>query len=144
MHVTLTRQELWLIHAVLRHEIPQIGAWELPPAGKELAWKIIEGLLFCEENSQKEALLDLTARDCWALDFVVPQDAKDFQGNNLGQDLLIKIWQILRNLEEGEIPLSDFEGNSWDQDKSKAVDLYLKAFDLDPRRLKPQKEGNDA
>lgn len=99
-----TLEELWLLHAKVRHEMAHQADWHDPPASLELNEAITVAILFCEELGQSEACVELSLRDCLVLDFVVPQEAKDVQGNAIGKSILRKSFRARARLTGHEIP----------------------------------------
>ena len=99
--VAFSREELWLLRAYVRHEIPQQETWKFPPASIELNDQVAEAILLCEEHDIDEAVLLLTRGDCLVLDAVVPQDAKSVSGARIGQSILVKSFAARRELAGG-------------------------------------------
>lgn len=99
--VAFALEELWLLRAYVRHEIPQLETWKFPPASLELNDQIAEAILLCEEHGQQEASLLLTRGDCLVIDAVVPQDAKSVSGVRIGQTVLLKSFAARRELSGG-------------------------------------------
>lgn len=99
-----TLEELWLLHAKVRHEMAHQGDWQDPPASLGLNEAIIAAILFCEELGQAEACVELDLKDCLVIDFVVPQEAKDKDGNPIGKNVLRKSFRARAKLTGHEIP----------------------------------------
>lgn len=96
-----TRDELWLMRSVVRHEMLQQDTWKFPPADRDLSNKIAHALLFCEDGGQPDAALELCLGDTYVLDYNVPQDAKDASGKALGRAVLLKAYRVRVEIEEG-------------------------------------------
>lgn len=90
---TFSLEELWLLQAKVRHEMAQQGEWKAPPASLGLNEQVAMAILFCEENGQPDACLELSLEDCLLLDYVIPQEAKDAQGAAIGKSVLRKAFR---------------------------------------------------
>lgn len=105
--ITLSADELWLIQRYLRHELHQQRDWTAPPASLELNNGVAAALYFCWKNEQTEASIEVTLDDLLALDYVIPQDAKDINGKLVGKVLLLKTYEARVRLTEGDWPFLD-------------------------------------
>lgn len=92
--VVFTLDELWLLHAVVRHEaaIPWQGKW--PTTSVELNDTICSAIFLCEDQKLTEATLILSRGDCFLMDATVPQDAKSAGGVLLGKSILMKTFKV--------------------------------------------------
>ena len=111
--VEFTIEELWLLHGCVKHEIQGIREWKFGPASVELNDKIATAILFCHKNSTEKspvhsAYLLLSRGDLLAIDYCVPQDAKDVDGNAIGKYLLLKTFAARAELTE-PYPLPEVE-----------------------------------
>lgn len=95
---TFTLEELWLLQAKVRHEMAHQGEWKSAPANLELNERVAMAILFCEDNGQPDACLELSLDDCLAIDYVVPQEAKDVNGVPLGKPILRKSFRARAKL----------------------------------------------
>jgi hypothetical protein len=100
---TFTLPELWLLRSVIRHEQQGIEMWKFPPANKELNDQIARAILFCIDNGQQEAALELSAGDTYAIDYCVNQDAKDTAGGAMGKEILLKAFRARVEITDGQL-----------------------------------------
>ena len=84
--VTFDIEELWLLQSAIRHESPDEWAGSYPPTSVDLNDQIAAALA----SGDKEAVLILTRADLFAIDYTVPQHAKDRAGNLIGFAILLK------------------------------------------------------
>ena len=96
-----SQDELWLLQASIRHEMPQHDQWRIPPASAELNDQIAESILRCEELGLGEAALLLAWDDCLAIDYCVPQAAKSASGMPVGKSVLLKSYRARKAIREG-------------------------------------------
>lgn len=104
--VVFDADELWVLQAVLRHEVQQRDTWTYPPANLELNDSVADALLVCQEYDLKEITLLLDRAALLAIDYCVPQTAKSADGKLLGKNILIKSFRARRVLQEGEGPIA--------------------------------------
>jgi hypothetical protein len=105
--VTFTLGELWLLHAVVRHEMQGQDAWRFPPASLPLNEEIACAIDACEGAGMADYTLALTRGDLLVLDYTVPGDAKDANGAAVGRSILRKVFRARRRLAEGELPTAE-------------------------------------
>lgn len=108
--IVFTRGELWLLHSLIRHEIPQRKDWEAPPCSRELNEQIRLALLACEEGNLQEYPLTLTRADLDAIDYCVREDMVTPRAN--GKDILLKTFRALFQLQMG-LPASDIREKAY-------------------------------
>ena len=118
--------ELWLLQAAIRHEIPQGDQWRFPPASLALNDQVADALLRCEEQGLTEAALLLTRADCLAMDFGVQQGAKSAAGVAIGKSVLMKSFRARRELDEGLLPLADEESELAGEDLAERIARWQK------------------
>lgn len=99
--------ELWLLHRVIRHELPGQEQMKFPYYNLDLNDQIVETILRCEELNLREAALILTRGDCLAIDAMVNVDMKDQYGKPLGKDILLKVFAARRDLAGGPVATAD-------------------------------------
>lgn len=99
--VVFTKDELWLLHAFVRHEVspPWQGKW--PWYSEELNDAIGDALILCEDEGQADAALILSRGDCLLLDAVIPQDAKSPGGVPLGKAVVLKALRARQQIAGG-------------------------------------------
>lgn len=120
--VTFTLPELWLLHAFVRHEMPQQEQWQMPPADEELNEQIALAIEACENVGLDSYTLLLTRQQLLVIDYVIRYDYKTPEGAR-GKDILLKTFRARRELALG-LPLSE----------GPVADTYTDAM----RRLSPQ------
>lgn len=96
--IIFTLQELWLLQGKVRHDTAHREQWTVPPANQELNTQVAMAILLCEENGVLDACLELSFEDCLLLDYVIPQEAKDSDGHQLGRPVLRKSFLARRRL----------------------------------------------
>ena len=101
-----TVEELWLLQAVIRHEMAQQDSWRFPPVSASLNDEIADALVRCDEAGLGEAALELTRADCLAIDHCVPQGAKSVSGLPIGKTVLMKSFRARRDIDEGHHSLA--------------------------------------
>ena len=102
--VVFDLNELWIMRAYVRHELPNIEQWRAyPPVSLDLNDNIAAAILFCVENDEPEAALLLSRGDCLAIDYLIPQDAKSPDGKPIGKPLLLKTFAARRVLAGGPV-----------------------------------------
>lgn len=105
--VTLTRDELWLLHDFVRHELPDSRQWRYPPASEDLNEEIVLALDACETHALDEYTLLLSRGDMLVIDFFVRRDHRTPEGAS-GKRLLLKIFRARAELS---LELPDHVGN---------------------------------
>jgi len=95
--ITFTLPELWLLHAFVRHEMPQQEQWKLPPADEDLNEQIALAIESCERCDLSEYTLLLTRHQLLVVDFLVRYDFKTPEGAR-GKDILLKTFAARREL----------------------------------------------
>jgi hypothetical protein len=105
--VTLTRDELWLLHDFVRHELPDSRQWRYPPASEDLNEEIVLALDACETHGLDEYTLLLSRGDLLVIDFFVRRDHRTPEGAS-GKQLLLKIFRARAELS---LELPEHEGN---------------------------------
>jgi len=91
--VVFSKEELWYLRSVVRHEMAGGDAWRFPPVSLDLNSQIADAILLCEDQGQDEAALTLTMGDCYLIDAVVDQNAKDANGRPIGKPVLLKAFR---------------------------------------------------
>jgi hypothetical protein len=105
--VTLTRDELWLLHDFVRHELPDLRQWRYPPASEDLNEEIVLALDACETHGFDEYTLLLSRGDMLVIDFFVRRDHRTPEGAS-GKQLLLKVFRARAELS---LELPEHEGN---------------------------------
>lgn len=95
--VTFTRDELWLLHDFVRHELPDSRQWRFPPASEELNEEIIMALDACEAHELTEYTLLLSKGDMLVIDFFIRRDHRTPEGAS-GKQLLLKVFRARTEL----------------------------------------------
>jgi hypothetical protein len=107
--VTFSRDELWLLHDFVRHELPESRQWRYPPASEELNEEIVVALDACETHELPEYTLLLSKGDMLVIDFFIRRDHRTPEGAS-GKNLLLKIFRARSELSLG---LVEHEGNDF-------------------------------
>jgi hypothetical protein len=107
--VTFTRDELWLLHDFVRHELPDSRQWRFPPASEELNEEIALALDACETHELSEYTLLLSRGDMLVMDFFVRRDHRTPEGAS-GKQLLLKIFRARSELSSA---LPEHDGNDF-------------------------------
>src|SRR5207237_9672656 len=107
--VTFSRDELWLLHDFVRHELPESRQWRYPPASEELNEEIVVALDACETHELPEYTLLLSKGDMLVIDFFIRRDHRTPEGAS-GKNLLLKIFRARSELSSG---LVEHEGNDF-------------------------------
>lgn len=107
--VTLTRDELWLLHDFVRHELPESRGWRFPPASEELNEEIVLALDSCETHGLEEYTLLMSKGDMLVVDFFVRRDHRSPEGAS-GKQILLKIFRARSELA---LELPEHEGNDF-------------------------------
>ena len=105
--VTLTRDELWLLHDFVRHELPESRGWRFPPASEDLNEEIVLALDACETHGLEEYTLLMSKGDMLVIDFFVRRDHRTPEGAS-GKQVLLKIFRARSELS---LELPEHEGN---------------------------------
>jgi len=143
--VTFTKAELWLLQRFIRHEVPALETWHFPPAAMELNDQIADALLFCEDEQQEDATLQLSWGDCLAIDFCVPNDVKDVNGAPIGRKVLLKTYAARSSLRRG-YPYVEVPQPAADPAKADVTARLSSArWDDDSKRFQPNDDpGHNA
>ena len=123
--------ELWLLQGVIRHELAAQGTWKFPPASIELNDQVAAAILRCYDHDVPTAFLELTRGDTLAIDFLVPNTAKDQSGVMIGKAVLLKSFKARADLaewfaataEEPEVAFMD-KLAEWEQTDQKVHSKY--------------------
>jgi len=115
--ITFTLPELWLLHAFVRHEMPQQEQWKLPPADEDLNEQIALAIESCERCDLSEYTLLLTRHQLLVVDFLVRYDFKTPEGAR-GKDILLKTFAARRELT---LDLPNCDGAAEDASYSDAM-----------------------
>jgi len=115
--ITFSLPELWLLHAFVRHEMPQQEQWKLPPADEELNEQITLAIESCERCELAEYTVLLTRHQLLVVDYLVRYDCKTPEGAR-GKDILLKTFAARRELTLG---LPNCEGSANDATYSEAM-----------------------
>jgi hypothetical protein len=105
--VTLSREELWLLHDFVRHEWPDSRGWRFPPASEDLNEEIVLALDACETHGFQEYTLLMSKGDMLVIDFFIRRDHRTPEGAS-GKQLLLKIFRARSELS---LELPEHEGN---------------------------------
>ena len=97
---TFTVAEIWLLLAVVKHEIAEINRWRFPPANRELVEELALAALACEDSKIKEYTLMLSEGDCLLIHYNVQPDMKTLEGA-VGKQILLKTFRALSELAYG-------------------------------------------
>jgi hypothetical protein len=103
--VIFTRDELWLLHDFVRHELPDSRQWRFPPASEELNEDIALALDACETHELSEYTLLLSKGDMLVMDFFIRRDHRTPEGAS-GKQMLLKIFRARREMSS-ELPGHD-------------------------------------
>lgn len=101
--VVFTLDELWLLHACIRHELPGQEQMKFPYYSRDLNDSLAEVILMCEEDGLRDAALVLSQGDCYVIDAVVRSDMKTPAGAPLGKAILTKTFKARRDLAGGPV-----------------------------------------
>jgi hypothetical protein len=107
--VTFTRDELWLLHDFIRHELPDSRQWRFPPASEELNEEIALALDACETHDLSEYTLLLSKGDMLVMDFFIRRDHRTPEGAS-GKQMLLKVFHARRELSSA---LPGHDGNDF-------------------------------
>lgn len=102
--IILTKDELWLLQSVVRHESLDQSRWQIPITDLDLNEQVARALVFCEDHGQEEAALYLTYSQLILLDAVVPASAKSINGVSTGRSVLLKSYRARLGSTSVEIP----------------------------------------
>ena len=127
--VNFTLPELWLLHAFVRHEMPQQEQWKLPPADEDLNEQIAMAIESCESLGLSDYTLLLTRHQLLVIDYLVRYDFKTPEGAR-GKDILLKTFRARRELSLG-LSISDNPG---------ADTTYSEAMTRLPRQAKQERK----
>ncbi len=105
--VTFSRNELWMLHDFVRHELPESRHWRFPPASEELNEEIALALDACETHKLDEYTLLLSKGDMLVIDFFVRRDHRTPEGGS-GKQLLLKVFRARSELSSA---LPEHDGN---------------------------------
>src|SRR2546427_13038452 len=95
--VTFSRDELWLLHDFVRHELPESRHWRFPPASEELNEEIVVALDASETHELSEYSLLLSKGVVTVIDFFVRREHRT-PGGESGQKLLQTIVRSQREM----------------------------------------------
>lgn len=103
--VTFSKDELWMLQRVVRHEVspPWQGKW--PTYSQDLNDQVAAAIVLCEDQAQSEAALQLSKGDLYLIDALVPVDAKTAAGTPIGKNILLKTFRARDAFSSLEIPL---------------------------------------
>ena len=98
--VTFTREELWLLHTFVRHEMQGMELWHLPPADLGLNEDIAFALSSCYHLGLDSFVLELNHQQLLVIDYHIRRDYKGPPAQNqaLGQDILLKTFSARNEL----------------------------------------------
>lgn len=99
--------DLWLIQGFVRHEMAQQDTWKFPPASLSLNSSIAEAILFCVDQNEPEAVIDLSLGDCLVFDYLIPNTLSDVDGKPVGREILLKTFRARRAIEDGTALTAD-------------------------------------
>ena len=104
LNVEFTREELWLLHEHVRHEVgPGADHWQFPPASKDLN----DQVAFALAVEQDSAMLDLDERACLAIDYWIRRGMTNRFGVQLGESVLVKVFKARQSLAMGYKTIRD-------------------------------------
>lgn len=126
--IILTKDELWLLQSVVRHESLDQSRWQIPTTDLDLNEQVARALVFCEDHGQEEAALHLTNSQLILLDAVVPASAKSVAGVSIGRSVLLKSYRARLGLTAPQTP----EGADRLVDKSEVMRLLETRKQGDP------------
>jgi len=78
--VTFTRDELWLLHDFIRHELPRLSAMAISSGLRRAEEEIVMALDACETHELGEYTLLLSKGDMLVIDFFVRRDHRTPEG----------------------------------------------------------------
>lgn len=125
--VLFSKEELWYLHAFVRHEMPSQNEWKIPPASRSLNEDICMGLLFCEEEEQANAWASLTEGDCLVIDYFARPEHKSPGGQPIGKAVLLKTFAARMKLNGGIEAGPAIEPSQSERDK--LIDLFKEHYD---------------
>jgi hypothetical protein len=97
--VTFNLAELWLLNAMVRHDISQYNEWKYPPASLQLAVSVAEAIHTCEEYKVPEYTLLLSKGDLLVIDYNIQADMKTPEGAQ-GRLILLKVFKAISELDD--------------------------------------------
>ncbi|MEX2236614.1 MAG: hypothetical protein WEB00_03645 [Dehalococcoidia bacterium] len=98
VNVDFSREELWLLHEHVRHEMgPGADHWQNPPVSKDLN----DQIAFALAGEQDAAMLDLDERCCLAIDYWIRRGMANRFGVQLGESILTKVFRARQSLAIG-------------------------------------------
>jgi len=104
LNVEFSRDELWLLHEHVRHEMgPASEHWQFPPASKELN----DQVAFALAVDQESAMLDLDEHSCLVIDYWVRRGMTNRFGVQLGESILLKAFKARQSLAMGYKTIRD-------------------------------------
>lgn len=105
--VAFSVDELWILQAFVRHEqgTPWQGKW--PAFSLDLNDAIAEALVFCDDNAEQMATLQLSKGDCYLVDYCVPNNVKDANGRLIGKQILMKSFHARQAIAYGDLATAE-------------------------------------
>ncbi|MPZ22200.1 MAG: hypothetical protein GEU28_01340 [Dehalococcoidia bacterium] len=98
LNVEFSREELWLLHDHVRHEMgPAEDHWRLPPVSKDLN----DQVAFALAVEQDTAMLDLDEPCCLVIDYWIRRGMTNRFGVQLGESILTKVFKTRQSLAMG-------------------------------------------
>ena len=97
--VSFFREELWLLHDFVRHEMPDANAWRYPPCSRDLNEEIAFAIEACESCGLDEYTLSLSKADLLAIDYFIRRDHKTPEGAS-GKAVLMKVFRARKELAD--------------------------------------------
>ena len=113
--VTFTLPELWLLHDVVRHDMPEADRWSFPPVSYELNKEIGRAIAACAQYKLAEYTLDLTEHQLLVIDYGIRRDFKTPEGAK-GADILLKVF----NARE-QLAWAGWDGTEYDETFQQAI-----------------------
>lgn len=118
--VSFTHDEIWLLHAFVRHDRVANNRDKYPIVSTALNEQIVLALVACEDSGIKEYNLFLSEADTLLIDWCIRDDMKSPAGAK-GKEILLKIFRVRSGAAYG--PIGKHQGPTYDQA------INLKAID---------------
>jgi hypothetical protein len=104
LNVEFSKEELWLLHEHVRHEMGPAGEhWQNPPVSKDLNDQVAYALA----GGEDAAMLDLDEACCLAVDYWIRRGMSNRFGVQLGESILLKVFKARQSLAMGYKTIRD-------------------------------------